>query len=497
MKKLILKLVAISLLAFYFLACDDDDLNDPFESIPTIQFKVPFDSLKENEGEKTIILSFSQPFKYDATIRVLVDTSKVKHFTSTPVAVSGVITLNVKKNDPQASIKLKPKDDSTYSGAKQIEFKLTRLHNEFVLGAIDKFKLKIVENDASSGSEESELNFVSPNEKIIENGSAWHEVKIHVNDFNTASGTAIIEANSTNAVYGADYISEPAFVDNKITLTANASQMLIFKVKAVNNNQLNGHKTVTFAIRETTGNLVIGSGHTDTLSVTDDELSGLPKGYDARGGTWRIKKTYEYDEKARISKVNWETYTPNKKTGTETYHYNQWDQLTRINTRPGHDILYSYVDARIFLAQRIENGVLEGYTNFDYDEHARLAGYQIFDGRPDGTFLNTSIVVLLYYPTGNLYKKLVYMPATSAEEEPVLSTTETFDSYVNKENPFPMIDVLPNVKTQKTLPTSYRFEGHGRDLQYYFSYEFTQDGKVSKRTVSGPGPSESATYEYY
>ena len=497
MKKLIVKLVGISLLAFYFLACDDDDFNDPFESIPTVQFKIPFDSVKENEGEKAIILSFSQPFKYDATIKVLVDTSKVKHFTSTPVAVSGVITLNVKKNDPQASIKLKPKDDSNYSGTKQIEFKLTRLHNEFVLGEIDKLKLAVLDNDAPSGSGEGELNFITSNEEITESGSAWHEVNIHVSDFNTATGTAIIEANSANAVYEADYISEPAFVDNQITLTAGVSQTLTFKVKAVNNNQLNGHKTVRFTIRETTGNLVVGSSRTNTLSVIDDELSGLPKGYDAKGGTWGLKKTYEYDQEARVSKVNWETYTPYKKTGTETYYYNQWDQLTRINTGPGHDILYSYVDARIFLSQRIENGVLEGYTNFDYDEHAHLTGYQIFDGQPDGTFLNTSIVVLLYYPTGNLYKKLVYIPATSAEEEPVLSTTETFDSYVNKENPFPMIDVLPNVKTQKTLPTSYRFEGHGRDLQYYFSYEFTQDGKVSKRTVSGPGPSESATYEYY
>ena len=56
MKKFILKLVGISLLAFYFRACDDDDFNDPFESIPIVQFKVPFDSVTENEGEKTISL---------------------------------------------------------------------------------------------------------------------------------------------------------------------------------------------------------------------------------------------------------------------------------------------------------------------------------------------------------------------------------------------------------------------------------------------------------
>ena len=497
MKKLIVKLVGISLLAFYFLACDDDDLNDPFESIPTVQFKIPNDSVKEDDEERLIILSFSQPFKYGATIKVLVDTSKVKHFTSTPVAVAGIITLTVKKNDAQALIKLKPKNDSAFWGTKRIAFKLTHMHNEFVLGEIDEFELAVLDDDSPAGSGESELNFITSNEQITESGSEWHEIKIRVNDFTTGTGTAIIEANSTNAVFGTHYISEPAFVNNRITLTASATQTLTFKVKAVNNDQLNGNKSVTFTLRETTGNLVIGSSKSDMLSVIDDELSGLPKGYDSRGGTWASKKTYEYDEKARVSKVNWESYTPYKKTGTETYYYNQWDQLTRINTSPGSDILYSYVDARIFLAQRIENGVLEGYTNFDYDEHARLAGYQIFESQPGGTFINISIVVLLYYPTGNLYKKLVYMPAASAEEEPVLLTTETFDSYLNNENPFPMIDVLPNVKTQKTLPTSYRFEGHGRDLQYYFSYEFTYDGKVSKRTVSGPGPSETATYEYY
>lgn len=497
MKKLIVKLIGISLLAFYFLACDDDDFNNPFESIPTVQFKVRQDSLQENADEKTITLDFSQPFKYDATIRVLVDTSKVKYFTSSPMPVSGVITLSVKKNDSQALIRLRAKNDAAFTDTKRIEFRLTHLHNEFIVGQNDKFELSISDDDPSSGTRQSELNFTASSEHVIEDESSWHEVKIHVSEFNTATGTAVIEAQSGNAIYGTHYISEPAFVNNQVTLTVAASHILTFKVKAINDNLLTGNKSVKFSIRETTGNLVGGSSRTDSLHIIDDELSGLPKGYDARGGTWGQKKTYEYDEKARVSKVNWETYTPYKRTGTDTYYYNQWDQLTRINSGSGHDVLYSYVDTRIFLVQRIENGVLDGYTNFDYDEHAHLAGYQIFDSRPDGTFINTTIVVLLYFPNGNLFKKLVYTPAASSEEEPYLVSTETFDGYLDKENPFPMVDVLPNVKTQKNLPASYRYEGNGRDLQYYFSYEFRQDGKLSKRTVTGPGPGETATYEYY
>ncbi|HEX6892468.1 MAG TPA: hypothetical protein VF141_17295, partial [Chryseolinea sp.] len=82
-------------------------------------------------------------------------------------------------------------------------------------------------------------------------------------------------------------------------------------------------------------------------------------------------------------------------------------------------------------------------------------------------------------------------------EEPVLISTETFDNYLNKPNPFPVVEVLPNTNTQKLLPALYRYEGNGKDLQYSFSYDFRDDGKVGKRTTTGPATFEVAVYHYY
>jgi hypothetical protein len=497
MKKLIVKLIGISLLAFYFLACDDDDLNDPFKSIPTVQFKVAKDTVNENEGEKTVILSFNQPFKYDATIRLLVDPSNAGYFTSNPTHTAGMITIRVKKNDSQAILKLKPKNDATFSGTKRIEFKITSLHNEFILGANTKFEFIILDDDSPAGTNLSELNFKNASENVAENFTGWHEVVIQVSAFNTANGNAIIEAHSANAVYGVHYITEPALVNNQISLPVLSSPTVIFKIKPINDNTLAGDRSIIFTIKDATGNLRKGTILGDSVKVLDDELSGLPKGYQVGGGNWGLKKTYEYNTKGKISKVIWETYTPFHRSGVDTYYYNNFDQLIRINTAPGQDLLYSYVDARIFMEQKVNHGIIDRYTEYDYDEFGNVAGYQINHLQPDETFALSTIGVLLYFPSGNLYKKLVYTPSTTNPEEPYLVSIETFDNYVNKENPFPVVEVLPYVKTQKLLPSSYRIESNGHDLLYNFSYEFRPDGKVSKRTITGAGPTETAEYHYY
>jgi hypothetical protein len=92
---------------------------------------------------------------------------------------------------------------------------------------------------------------------------------------------------------------------------------------------------------------------------------------------------------------------------------------------------------------------------------------------------------------------MVYAPPASETEEPLIISTETFDNYLNKPNPFPVVEVLPNIKAQKELPASYRYEGNGHDLQYNFSYEFREDGQVGKRTTTGPRGVEVAVYYYY
>jgi hypothetical protein len=116
--------------------------------------------------------------------------------------------------------------------------------------------------------------------------------------------------------------------------------------------------------------------------------------------------------------------------------------------------------------------------------------------QPDGNFKLSTVGVLFHYVDGNLYKHLVYTPSNGNDEELYLVSTSTFENYIDKDNPFPMIEVLPGINVQKKLPGTYRHEANGHDLRYNLSYEFREDGKVSKRTVTGP-TAEVVVYQYY
>jgi hypothetical protein len=64
-------------------------------------------------------------------------------------------------------------------------------------------------------------------------------------------------------------------------------------------------------------------------------------------------------------------------------------------------------------------------------------------------------------------------------------------------NPFPMVEILPTVKTQTKLPTVYRVEENGLDILYNVSYEFRSDGLVGKRLATSTSDNEVVAYNYY
>jgi len=60
-----------------------------------------------------------------------------------------------------------------------------------------------------------------------------------------------------------------------------------------------------------------------------------------------------------------------------------------------------------------------------------------------------------------------------------------------------MVEILPTVKTQPKLPSSFRAEENGVDLIYNLTYEFGNDGLVKKRIASSAQATEVAVYSYY
>lgn len=167
-----------------------------------------------------------------------------------------------------------------------------------------------------------------------------------------------------------------------------------------------------------------------------------------------------------------------------------------INTDPGHDIIYHWENGKIVKQEKVRDGVVRSYSEYGYDDQGNVGTYRTYYLQPDGSFSLSGITALLYYLDGNLFKKIVYYPTSNPDEELITSET-TFDNYINEENPFPMVEVLPNMKTQKNLPSSYRIKANGHDLLYNFSYEFRPDGKVGKRTATRGNTSDIAVYHYY
>ena len=485
-------------LAILTISCEDNDLSDPLPSIPIVQFESSEGIIKESEGEKIISLNFNKTFDYDATIRISVDTSKVKYFTSTPAPRQGVITIFAKKNDSKAILKLKPVDNSIVNQHRVINFNFSILHNEFVLGEKRSYTLTIEDDDTTSEIKDSYVNFIPAYATLRETEPNGQELQLHVSESATANGSLTIQSNSERAVYGTHYVTEPAFQNNLLTLNASAgNSVLKFKIKPLNDFVIAGNLSILFTVKETSGNLKPGSILMDSVQITDDELSGLPKGYETSGGGWGMKKTYEYNSKGNIARVLWENYTPNVSTGIHTYYYNDVDQLIRVNTDPGHDIKYRWENGKITKQEKVRDGVVRSYSEYGYDDHGNVGSYRTFYLQPDGTFSLSDVTLLLYYPDVNLYKKIVYYPTPNSDEELVEISETTFDSYLDADNPFPMVEVLPNMKTQKKLPSTYRHKANGHDLLYNLSYEFRPDGKVGKRTAIRGTITDIAVYHYY
>lgn len=498
MKKHITKLIGIALVAFYLLGCDDDNLQpqDPGQTGISVQFEKKQDEHLENGGDKLVKLTFSSRSTHPGTITLAFDSTLSKHFNSVPASQNGIILLPVAKGQDFTSFTLTPKNNSVIDGNRTVAFTAKNATPGYLIGEQNVLSLTI-KDDEGDFQNGSYANFIPANASIREDHTEGYTLQVHLSEGPNVNGSVIIEAESTNAQAGINFRTVPALVDGKLTLPATpGTNVVSFNVLPLDNNVISGHLEITFKISSTTGNIKKGTTLTESFNITDDELEGMPKGYETSGGGWGMKRTYEYNTKGNIARVLWETQTPYLSTGIDTYYYNEADQLIRINTDPGHDIIYHWENGKIVKQEKVRDGVVRGYSEYGYDDQGNVGTYRTFYLQPDGTFSLSDITALLYFLDGNLYKKIVYYPTSDPVEEQIISET-TFDHYINEENPFHMVEVLPNTKTQKNLPGSYRVKTNGQDLLYSLSYEFRLDGKVGKRTANRGNTSDITVYHYY
>lgn len=481
--------LATLLLGSLFLACEDDD---KLVLPATVQFENNSLSVPENNEKSTIKILLSKAASVAGELSIQLNSEYDNHFSIEPAPQENMLRLPVAIGQTFVSFDVRPVNNTVLDGDKKIDFTITSITDGFNIGTIKTLSATLVDDETPA-----DVSFLYDHGSIRENTSAGSMVRIMLSHPATGSSSIAVSIQSTGVIYGTNFITEPAVSDNRITFSVEAgADHVEFKVIPVNDDKFQGDKTILYTIAEITGPISKGDQLQHELKIVDDELGGKGKGYEIFAGNWRYKKNYAYNENGLLTAVTWEQNTPGYSGGTYTYFYDQDGKIQKIVTSSVDETRYVWNEGKIVKSEEYRSGTLKQYTLYSYDDAGNVGEAAAHYRQPNGEMKLGLLFVYLYKTDGNLYKQLVYTPIEGSDDYN-LNSTRTYDGYLDIDNPFPMVEIIPTIVSQPKLPASYRVEENGHDILYTFTYEFSEDGQPTKRTATSPSGSEVAYYEYY
>ena len=491
MTRIILPLIAL-FTGFFVVSCDDEE-ETVVQVVPgTAQFEKSQLSLSENSAKTIITISFNKQAVENGEVSIQVSSSNVEKFQFYPSAVDGVIQLPFAKGQSKVSFEVTSLDNDVLDGDKTLDFVIASVSQGYNIGVTKTLSTVWVDDETPA-----RVNFEDQETEGRENNDDGYPITISFSHAAKADGLVRVAIQSNDAVYGTHFSTEPAVTNGFITLSVAAGKNnVVFKVFPLDDDLHNEQRSISYTIVEVQGGLEKGEYLQHDLKISDDELKGTGKGYDVIAGSWRYKKRYEYNEDGRISKVYWDQYTPGHTGGVYSYVYNASGQLDKIIRSAVREEIYLREGNKITKSEEYTNSVLTKYTLYGYDDAGNVAEAAVHYRQPDGTLKLATIFVYLYHNDHNIYKVLTYTAVEGSEDHDLIGT-KTFDHYVDVENPFPMVEVLPDQSAQNKLPASYRIEENGHDITYQFNYQYSEEGKPLSRTATSPSASEIAYYHYY
>lgn len=471
-------------------ACNDDN-QTPVTGTPiSIGFEQTAMTFAENSGTTTINLPLGRPAPANGYVVIEVNNPNVNAITTDPVINDRKLTLPILSGSSSTSFAITPVNNQILDGTKTLTFTIKSVSAGLSIGTGKSITITITDDEQAV-----RVDFLTTESIIREDGSSDGRITIALSAPATATGQLAISLLSEDAVYGEDYTSIPPAIKGIVTLavTPGAEQMEMHIVP-IDNTRIGGTKHVAAIMTEATGVVTLGTKTGHGVTIKDDELDGVSKSYATGGGQWGQRKYFVYDAQGRIAKVLWEQYTPAYTGGSYSYQYDG-AQLSKMISSDGSETIYTTVSGQIVKSEKFKDGILKQTKVYGYDPAGNVGEMAVFDRQPSGEMAMSLIFVYLYFTDGNLYKQLTYNP--NGEDEPVLISTRTYEHYLPQENPFAMVDILPNVITQRNLPGMYRVEENGFDITYTMNYEFDSNGRVRKRTAASSAGTDVTVYNFY
>ena len=486
--------IVVLLSELLIISCEDR-MDDPKGTRSNlIDFERSILVMDESFGD-TVWIHFDKPASRDGRIVITSDKGTDGLFNSVPVFEAKSATISYRKGDRRTPLAILPVDDAVDNADKIFNFTITRYGSDIVTGENTTVRVTIKDDD-NVPAHESIVNFIDNPLTVREEMGATITYQLHLSEPAATHSSVEISIHSPTAIYGRHLGTLPEMTDGKLILPINKGQKIAsFQVVVNNDNEIGGELSVVFSITGTAGSLTRGTLTSQRLIVVDDELKGFARGYETVSGNDIRKEFYEYDSKGRRWRVRWQTYTPYLREGVDTYTYDDNDRILFIEKTSGKSIHYTWANSRIVKAEVRSNAILTEYAEYDYDVQGNVAGSAHYFRQQDNTYRRGLRHVYLYFMDGNIYKSLTYVQ--SGDEEPVLVSTRTYEGYTTWPNAFPMVEILPGIRSQTLLAGRYRVEEAGTEISYNLTYEFNAEGRPEKRIASSTQGTQTAVYFYY
>jgi hypothetical protein len=309
-------------------------------------------------------------------------------------------------------------------------------------------------------------------------------------------GTLTVKITATNSEHGVDFVTSPAAVNQEILLPVlKGATSIGFSIQPVQNKVVNYERSIQFTLDRASGGVSVTANNSYTLLIQDDDLIGKLKKYETVSGNWRMSREFTYVDQGLVKGINWTSYTPFPVTGSYTYKHEN-GRVTSMTDQAGFVTRYFWASNRVVKSEKYASQNLVQRIEYGYDDAGNVGEMVYYDRQPDGTMQRSIVFIFLYYNDGNVYKKMTYH--VQEDQELVLSSTQTFENYLMKPNPVPMVETLPHLNAQPNLPQSYRYEIQDTAVEYQMQYRFREDGLLVQRTVAdGKGTTETTNYTYH
>lgn len=284
----------------------------------------------------------------------------------------------------------------------------------------------------------------------------------------------------------------PAITNNEIVIqVVKGAEDVTFKFNPRDDWFIDGHKLVTFELKSVSQGFIIGSKANILVEIFDDELKWKPKSFETIAGENKTKKSFEYMQDGKLAKVQLLTETSQgTNTTTLTYVYDAHNRLHLVQYSTGENVFFTWENGKITKSDHLENGIITSYKTYNYDNDGKIGSVNITERNIDNTYGITTVETYEYL-NDNLKKKEVWTTENMLTWQ--LVSKQVFDSYLSKENPFQLNEILPLYVTQPNLPLSLSLEENGATVLFNYTYEYNSTGRPLKRTATG----EVTTYSYY